>query len=202
MDYIIFIILGFLLGSFPTGYVYAKLSSGIDIRKYGSGNIGMANVRRTLGRKAGFITLLGDLTKGALSYLIALKFTGSQEIALASGFASICGHVWTPFLKFKGGKGIATTYGVLLAASLPVAILSAFVWYSLVKITRYSSLGSLCGVASSIAWAYIVPLSPKALPYFSIIALALVLYTHRENIRRLLKGEELTIDGKPKGRGT
>lgn len=200
MSYFLFIIIGFLCGSFPTGYVYAKLSSGIDIRKYGSGNIGMANVRRTLGRKAGLITLLGDLIKGAIPYLIALKFTNSYEIALLSGFASICGHIWTPFLGFKGGKGIATTYGVLAASSLPVAALSAIVWYTMVKITRYSSLGSLCGVGSSIAWAYLIPMAPKSLPYFSVIAFGLVLYTHRENIKRLLKGEELTIDGKPKDR--
>lgn len=198
MDYIPFVLLGFLFGSFPTGYVYAKASAGIDIRKFGSGNIGMANVRRTLGKKAGLITLLGDLIKGALPYLIAIKLTNSQEIALTSGFAAICGHIWTPFLKFRGGKGIATTYGVLAAASLPVAILSALVWYSMVKITRYSSLGSMCGVASSLVWAYLIPMAPKPLIYFCIITLALILFTHRDNIKRLIKGEELTIDGRPK----
>lgn len=200
MSLLLLVIIGFLCGSFPTGYVYAKLTAGIDIRKYGSGNIGMANLRRTLGRKAGLITLAGDLAKGAIPYLIALKLTSSYSIALSSGFAAICGHIWTPFLGFKGGKGIATTFGVLVAACLPVALLSAFVWYLIVKITRYSSLGSLCGVGSSIAWAYAVPFSPKLLPYFSMIAFLLSIYTHRANIKRLLRGEELTIDGKPKVR--
>lgn len=184
----IILLLSYLLGSVPTGVLLSK-ACGVDIRATGSGNIGATNVYRTLGRRVGIMTLIGDCLKG-LAPVLAAKALGLElEWVAAVGVAAFLGHVYTVFLGFKGGKGVATALGVFLGAA-PLAVLVAVVVFALVLWKwRYVSLASISAAA---AMPLIVFFTIKSLPVvaMALFIAALVIYKHKENIQRLLAGTE------------
>ncbi len=139
---------GYVLGSLPTGLIVVRLLAGTDIRKAGSGNIGTVNVYRVAGLGPSVLVLAVDVLKGAVPVLLARAWGYAEAVQVAAGLATIVGHNWSLFLRFGGGKGIATSFGALLAISPVVGIVAAIVWGVVVGITRYASLGSLLAVAT------------------------------------------------------
>jgi len=186
------IIVSYLIGAIPTGLIVVRLLTGEDIRRHGSGNIGTVNVLRVAGTGTAVVVLAVDILKGMVPVMLAVRMGLPSWTVVAGGLAAIAGHNWSVFLKFQGGKGIATSFGVLLALSWPAAAVAGVVWVIVVAITRYASLGSLLAVVS-------VPLSlrwlrqPDAYVYFGIIAALFAVYRHRANIQRLVTGTELHI---------
>ena len=188
MNEILLLIGAYLLGSVPTGLLLAK-ALGVNIREAGSGNIGATNVYRTIGRKLGILTLVGDCLKGLIPVLIA-KWLDLPDVWVAAiGLAALLGHVFTIFLGFKGGKGVATALGVFLGTS-PLSVLVAIVVFALVLyIWRYVSLASI--VAAALIPGIVRILGGK--PEFILMSLAIaavVIFRHRENIARLKNGTE------------
>lgn len=196
MDIITLIIFGlavpFLFGSVPFGLLIT-MSAGLgDIRNIGSGNVGATNVLRTGKKGLAFATLLADAGKGALAVILARFIGGADSILpLLAGFAAILGHMFSPWLQFKGGKGVATSAGVILALSWPVGILAILVWLGVAWKFRYSSLAALSAAAATPILALFLASWQTALAYFFIAAL--VAARHHENIRRLLAGTESKI---------
>lgn len=194
------VVLGYLVGMLPTGLVVIRLLRGVDIRQYGSGNVGATNVFRVAGLPVALLVLAIDMAKGAVPVLLAGRWTGSTAVAVLAGLAAIAGHNWSVFLRLRGGKGIATSFGVLLALSPWAAAAAALIWAAAVALTRYASLGSLLAIAS-------VPLvmgarrEPAAHLAFAGAALVFAVYKHRANIVRLLHGTELRITDR-EGPGT
>lgn len=190
---------GYLLGSLPTGLLVVRALTGTDIRTLGSGNIGTVNVYRVAGLGASALVLAVDMLKGAAAVLLARAWGQAETAQVTAGLAAIAGHNWSLFLRFRGGKGIATSFGVLLAISPLVGLVAAAVWGAVVGISQYASLGSLLGVAS-------VPLlmwwRREPLPHlvFGIITVAFAVYRHRANLVRLISGTELKITDKPRDR--
>lgn len=194
----------YLVGSFPTSIVTGKVLRGIDIRKFGSGNAGATNVFRVLGWKAGLFVLLVDMAKGFVAtiwiYKIALNGVEWQVINLQilAGLSAVFGHIWTVFAGFRGGKGVGTGAGMIVALA-PVAVLTGIaVFLVVVALTRYVSLGSILASLSVPLvlllrkYALNQPVSEQLLLLGSFIPL-LIIFTHRSNIKRLLKGEESKI---------
>ena len=182
--------LAYLLGSIPFGLVLTRLAGYGDIRHIGSGNIGATNVLRTGSRALAALTLLLDAGKGATAVLIARQF-GPDMAAIAAIFAFL-GHLFPPWLGFKGGKGVATAGGVVLAYAWPVGLVALATWFVVAAATRYSSLAALtaCALAPVYAWLITRQFQPTEV----ILVLAvLVILRHRTNIRRLLRGEESRI---------
>ncbi|MEN3015339.1 MAG: glycerol-3-phosphate 1-O-acyltransferase PlsY [bacterium] len=204
-DYLLILfvtILSYLLGSIPTGYIIGKLK-GIDITKQGSGNIGMANVFRTLGPIYGITVLLLDASKGFIPTFIAIELNFPLLVILLVGIFSILGHIFSIFLGFKGGKGVATAAGMFLAIS-PILTLSSFlVWLTTVLLTRYSSLGSIlaCLWACFLVLLYQFELIKISLltfytaqkAYFCVFVILIsifIIFKHRDNIVRIIKNQE------------
>ncbi len=185
--------LGYLLGSIPFGLIVTKLAGLGDVRKIGSGNIGATNVLRTGKKWAAAATLLLDGGKGALAIAIARQFYGIEGICLA-GMAAILGHIFPVWLKFKGGKGVATSLGVMLAAFWPAGLAMVLTWLAVAYISKVSSLSAL--TAALLAPAYAIAFGN--LPFAALaLAITIVIFaTHHENIRRLMRGEEPRIGEK------
>jgi len=186
----------YLIGSFPTSYIFARLFKGIDIRQHGSGNVGATNVVRTVGKVPGFIVLMIDIAKGVIAVTIVARyfypFIAGMDFAAyraMMGIAVICGHVWTVFLKFKGGKGIATTLGVIFVISPLALAASCVVWLACFIITSYVSLSSILLVVSCPIFAAILG-EPIPVVLFTIIVCFITTYRHKPNIIRLLDGTE------------
>lgn len=195
-------IASYLLGGIPAGYLIGKRFYGLDIRQYGSGNPGTANVYRTLGKWAGISTFAIDFLKGFVPAWFAMQFyvrDGHWWIPVTAGALSIAGHIWTIFLRFKGGKGVATAAGVFMAL-LPIPTAGAFVVFGIaVAITSHISVGSMAAsVALPVLCYFLTDPNGKQRP-FTILALVvcgLIFYTHIANIRRILKGKELSFQHK------
>jgi len=178
----------YLLGSIPTGLLLGKLY-GIDVRTEGSGNIGATNLYRTVGRKVGLITLVGDCLKGFVPVMLAWKLGMGEPLQAWVGLAAFCGHVFSIFLLFRGGKGVATALGVYLALA-PLAVVGALaVFVILVFIWRYISLGSIIAAAIMPLIIFFRPHSSQLLIATALIS-ATVIIKHHENISRLLAGTE------------
>lgn len=184
---VLFIIISYLVGSIPFGVLVAKYSGLGDITKQGSGNIGATNVLRVGGKKLGAITLGLDMAKGAIMILLARYFFG-ENTAVLSGFAAILGHIYPVFLKFKGGKGVATAMAVIMFTSWKAGIVVALTWLIVFKYKRISSLSSI--IAMMVAVPAAIIFGPHLFSITQIIVSALIIYKHKENIERLKKGEE------------
>lgn len=190
MEYI-FIIIAYLSGSVPYGLIFTKFFSGIDVRKIGSGNIGTTNVLRTGQKSIAAATLVCDAMKGFLPVIFA-SYIGIKGIPLfAIAFAAVLGHIFPIWLKYKGGKGVATSLGVFWALSLPLGVFSTFIWIVITRFVKISSLSSLSVFALSPIFAALVLSWPIALFCFSITLL--IFWTHRSNIQRLIAGKESEI---------
>jgi glycerol-3-phosphate acyltransferase PlsY len=198
-------LIAYLIGSIPFGLVLTKMFKGVDLREIGSKNIGTTNVLRTGNKLLAFVTLLLDMGKGYISAFLHLVFlnliksaTDPDPIlyihyAIILGFGAILGHCFPIWLKFKGGKGVATTLGVLLAAVPYSGLIAIATWLVVAFTTRYSSLSALCAVAiAPIATFFIYGSMPAALCF---LISALVWARHKENIKRLLAGKESKIGG-------
>jgi glycerol-3-phosphate acyltransferase PlsY len=193
---ILVILISYILGSIPFGYIVSKLVKKIDIRDYGSGNIGATNTLRILGPFMALIVLIGDIGKGYLSiYLTHFISHDNLFILTVAGLAVICGHDWSLFLKFKGGKGVATTFGVILALNPMISILAAIVWVIVIITTKYASLSSISALISIVIFTILFK-QPYEYIIFSIIILILTIVRHKENIKRLKFGNERKINEK------
>jgi glycerol-3-phosphate acyltransferase PlsY len=191
LAYAAVIVLAYLVGSLPTGYLAGRLR-GVDVRTVGSGNIGATNVFRTLGKTAGVIVLLLDAFKGfaACRFLPQVFGLGTSEnLRIAAGFGAILGHNYTCWLKFKGGKGIATSAGVLLGW-LPLALAIVLsVWLLVFAVTRYVSLASILAAFTLPFAAWLTDGSYRMIGIAALVG-GLAIYKHRTNIQRLLNGTE------------
>ncbi|HHY77256.1 MAG TPA: glycerol-3-phosphate 1-O-acyltransferase PlsY [Clostridiales bacterium] len=191
---IIISIIAYFLGNVSASYLIAKLTKGIDIRKYGSGNAGATNVMRTLGTKAAILAFLGDAIKGVIAVILGNMVAGEVG-QIAAGIFVVIGHNWPVLLGFKGGKGIATTIGVMtainpfiVAAIVPIGII-------IIIITKYVSLASITGMIIFPIFMLITR-QPTKLIIFSFILSVMALYRHKSNIKKLIQGTESKIGEK------
>jgi glycerol-3-phosphate acyltransferase PlsY len=185
-------VLGYLLGSIPFGLLLTRMAGLGDIRSIGSGNIGATNVLRTGNKRLALATLLLDGGKGAAAVLIARAV--SEDLTVIAGAGAFLGHLFPVWLKFKGGKGVATALGTWIALAWPIGILACLTWLIVAVLFRYSSLSALLAVA--LAPVYAIWLGTPALIWFGTGVAILCWIRHHENIRRLLKGEEPKIGKK------
>lgn len=196
MNFILALIVGYFLGNISASFIVGKLTKNIDIRKFGSGNAGATNTLRVLGLKAGLLVFFVDILKGVAAVLLGRLVAGDAG-GMIAGAASVAGHIWPAFLSFKGGKGVATSFGVLVVLFPVVALILFAVSASLIAITRFMSLGS-------IAAAILLPILLLVIGYdwlyiiFGLVLAALIIYLHKSNISRLLAGKENKLGSKPK----
>lgn len=187
------VIAAYIIGSIPTGYIIVKAFTGQDIRTIGSGSTGATNVKRVMGKKWFFITLLLDAFKGALPVVLAkifaTTFTGIGLLPVLAAIAVILGHSKSIFLKFTGGKSVASGVGTILALNWQVGLIIAAIWAVVTFVSRYVSLGSIVALAISpfLMWAFKAPLAYIA---YCALGAVYIIYLHRSNIVRLIKGEE------------
>jgi acyl phosphate:glycerol-3-phosphate acyltransferase len=192
---LLLILAGYFLGSIPFGMIFARLFGGKDVREHGSGNIGAANVSRVAGPAAGILTLIMDAAKGAAAVWLAARFTDHNAAAMMlTGLGALLGHCFPVWLRFKGGKGVATALGIFLELSLTAA-LTAFVLFLLVVIFwRYVSLGSLSAAAAMPLLIYFLwapgHAPPLVITLGTLFAAALIFYKHDANLQRLVDGTE------------
>ena len=196
MQKALLLVASYLLGSIPFGLLIVRAWKGIDIRKYGSGNIGATNVLRAAGRGPAAVVFLADVSKGLAPVLAAQRlFSETAWMAVAAGMLAMIGHTLSVFLKFRGGKGVATGLGIFIGLAPPAAGIAFAVWLIVLGITRYVSVASMIG-------ALCVPVTMCALgtplPYkgFAILAALFIIIKHRSNISRLLRGSEPRIGEK------
>ncbi|WP_038298968.1 glycerol-3-phosphate 1-O-acyltransferase PlsY [Metaclostridioides mangenotii] len=197
--YIAIAVIAYLLGNISTSYIIAKKFSGVDIRTQGSGNAGSTNVLRTMGKRAGAATFIGDLLKGTISVLIGQiigNFIGVDRTI--AGYIAVIfvvvGHNWPAFLGFKGGKGVATSLGAMLAINPIIALSCLGIFIVVVAVSKYVSLGSVVGIAFSAPFMLISKNNPGFVVAF-FLTLS-VMYTHRANLKRLIKGDENKVGRK------
>ncbi|TFB08076.1 glycerol-3-phosphate 1-O-acyltransferase PlsY [Candidatus Atribacteria bacterium MT.SAG.1] len=198
MIIVLIIISCYLLGSIPFGYIVGKLFKKVDIRELGSGNIGASNAFRILGPSLASLILIGDIGKGILSiYLVRYFNIDNLLILTIAGLVVICGHDWSLFLGFKGGKGIATTFGVVFALNPTISILAVTIWVIVLIITKYTSLSSILAMISILVFTILFK-QPYEYIVFSAIIIVLSIFKHKENIKRLKLGKERKIEEKIK----
>ncbi|MDQ3965567.1 MAG: glycerol-3-phosphate 1-O-acyltransferase PlsY [Actinomycetota bacterium] len=185
---------GYVLGSVPTGFLVGR-AWGVDVRRAGSGNIGMANVLRTVGTWPAVITMAGDMLKGFAPVFLARFLTENEWVVAAVALAAVVGHCWPIFLGFKGGKAVATGAGTTIALA-PVVGLALFAfWWGVVLVSRYTSLGAISVMVVSPV-AFLVTEQPTPYVLYTVVGGSLVLWRHRENARALIKGTERKIGQK------
>ena len=191
-DYILTVVLAYLIGSIPSGLILGKLLWHTDLREHGSHNIGATNAWRTLGKRAGIAVFIADSIKGQAGVVLGLLLAGTPLAAVLGGLFAIIGHSFSLFLRFHGGKGVATSLGVLTMMMGNVTLIVFAVWFAIVYLTRYVSLGSIVA-------GFLTPILAALFGYpmeyvlFTVIAAILVIVRHRENIVRLMNGTENKI---------
>ncbi len=221
-QFVIVVIIGYLLGSIPFGVLIGRRAAGVDIRQYGSGRMGTTNVLRTAGKKAAVLAACLDILKGALAVVFAGLIVGGSYLLVGdyalgmlaaqvlAGLAAIVGHIWPVFLKFKGGRGVAPFFGGLIALCLVAAAFGdvvlisvpAFggaVLISVVALTRYASLGSISGAVSTCAILVLLTIVigfPIEYLIYTLIGTVLIIVMHRDNIARLISGKERKLGEK------
>lgn len=188
-------VIGYLLGSLSTGVVIARLFGNVDIRKQGSGNIGMTNVMRTLGWLPSMLTFLGDALKGVAAALIGRAIGGEVGLHIG-GAAAVIGHNWPVLFGFKGGKGMSTSLGYLIAADWRIALLLLVAQVIIVLITGYMSLASITTAIALPIVVLILHINSQGFIICAALLGVLALYSHRENIKRLITGRENMLSAK------
>jgi glycerol-3-phosphate acyltransferase PlsY len=185
------VIVSYFVGAIPTSYIAGRLVRGIDLRQHGSGNLGATNAYRVLGWSAAIPILLVDTLKGFLPAFLFPRFDGVTDFGwtLAYGVAAILGHVYSIYVGFRGGKGVATSAGVFLALAPVAVLLGLVIWVGLVAATGYVSLASIVS-AAALPLFILATGAPLAVLVLSVLLAAFVIFAHRSNIRRLLRGEE------------
>lgn len=197
--YIIVAILAYLIGSISFSVIISKKVAGFDVREKGSNNAGATNVLRTVGKKAGALTLLCDLLKGVVALLIAIlvskiaKDTDSALIMQIAGIAVVLGHIFPIFFGFKGGKGVATTLGVLLVVNWQIALIVLIFAIVVIAVTKMVSLGS---ISAAILLPILALFLQSNYLIFSLILALIVIYNHRANIKRIAEGKENKLGSK------
>lgn len=191
------VLIAYLLGSIPFGYLIVRLGAGDDIRDRGSGNIGAANVARNAGIFAGVLTLILDAAKGYAAVLIASRMSHPSDSIrwmMAAAIAAVLGHMFPVWLRFKGGKGVATGLGVFLPISREAVLAAVILWILVVAFWRYSSLGSILAAAAMPVLVYLFYAPRHAPPEYvtggTMLIAILILLKHRSNIERLISGDE------------
>jgi len=192
----------YLLGSIPTAYLFGKILKGIDIRKVGSGNVGATNAMRILGKGPGITVLLFDILKGFVAVIFLGNYFVNKPVLLQEenlfilvGICCICGHNWSIFLQFKGGKGIATSFGVLLALSMKISGLNivmgliVLTWFTVFIISRMVSLSSIASAVALPIFCFFFKL-PVSVLFLSLLLSVFVIIRHKANLSRMFKGEE------------
>lgn len=210
-QYIACLVVGYLMGSIPVGYLVAKRTAKVDVRAHGSGKTGATNVLRTAGLRSAAVVIAGDLVKGVLAVVFAGLIMGNSYLAVGdfgfglplgqvlAAFAAVLGHNWPVFLKFRGGRGVATFFGGM-AAFLPVAALfGGEILLIGAVVTRFASLGSIAGVVGT--YAIVVPLTvlngwPLEYLVYSLVGALVIVIMHRSNIARLIAGKERRLGEK------
>jgi acyl phosphate:glycerol-3-phosphate acyltransferase len=193
MDILLFIIIAYLIGSIPTGFIVVKLFKGEDIRKIGSGSTGATNVKRVMGKSWFFIVMILDAIKGALPVILATLFATTLKsiglIPVLCAIAVILGHSKSIFLGFTGGKSVASGVGTILALNWQVGLIIALIWALITYFTKYVSVGSIIALCISPILMFLFDM-PLAYVAYCVLGAIYITYLHRENIRRLIKGEE------------
>ncbi len=193
MGYIIVIILSYLLGSIPTGLLVGKALGGIDIRRYGSGNIGATNTLRVLGPKASAIVLIADFAKGALPVMLVALLTDNEVYKILAALGALVGHNWSIYMGFQGGRGVATGVGGLIVVSPILGAINVGSGLAVIIASRYVSLGAIVG-GSLIIFVTALLFSIGAVSVqrflYVVVGATMILFKHRANLERLLKGQE------------
>ncbi|GHS95440.1 glycerol-3-phosphate acyltransferase [Synergistales bacterium] len=191
---ILWMIISYFVGSFPTGYLVVRLFKGLDIRAIGSGGTGATNVRRVMGNKWAVAVTVADMLKGALALLFTVASVGVSPVHLSlAGFAVVLGHNFPIWLKFRGGKGVATTYGVVFFLwpyeSFAVALMSGAIWYAVLSSTHYVSLASMLSLLSIPVFFEMLD-APRSFVVVSFVLAVFAIIRHKSNIERLTHGKE------------
>tara|TARA_Y100001968_G_scaffold144921_1_gene132347 strand:- start:373 stop:969 length:597 start_codon:yes stop_codon:yes gene_type:complete len=193
---LLILFLGYLFGSFPSGYLAGRISKGVDIRSLGSGSTGATNVLRHIGKRAAIAVFLIDVFKGVISILLAKYLLLNDSLQIAVGLSTLIGHIWPVWLNWKGGKAVATGLGIFLGLSWQVGLATLGIFLLMITIFRIVSLASISAALSLPLMMFLsFKNSSISLPFLviSLLAMLLVIWRHRENINRLIKGKEPRI---------
>ncbi len=197
-EFALVVIGSYLIGSIPVGLILGKLK-GVDVRQYGSGKTGTTNVLRTIGKRYAAIALISDVLKGVVAVLMARYVIGYPMGEMAAAFAAVAGHNWSIYIRFRGGRGVATSAGAAVTM-VPIVVLVGLVAFVVaVGISRYVSLGSLLGALSAAASAVVLAVLDRAATehvIFICVAVAFIIFQHHDNISRLLSGTETKLGHK------
>ena len=188
----LFVVLSYLLGAVPASYVAGRMAKGIDLREHGSGNLGATNTFRVLGARVAAPVMVFDILKGTFPVVAFGQWDGEPDPrwALAYGAAAIVGHVFSIYMRFRGGKGVATSAGVFLGLA-PLALgIGLVVWLVVLKTTRMVSAASIAAALTAGVVLLVAPVSPEEVRYLGLAVVAFVIFAHRSNIGRIMRGEE------------
>jgi glycerol-3-phosphate acyltransferase PlsY len=192
----VYLLGAYLVGAIPFGLLFGKALGGVDVRAVGSRNIGATNVLRAAGKKAAILTLVADCLKGLFPVLLAATLFSDERLTVLSGIAAILGHNFPVYLKFKGGKGVATSFGVVLAVAPATGLVCLIAWAAAAVFWKYSSLSALIAFALYPLVTFTVHGESKPQGFLSLFVFGMIYYRHRENIKRLIAGTESKIGQK------